>query len=133
MRPAARRHDSVTGTDIHVVLVPAAMGAPVPTPGPHPFTGLLQDSLAADVLINGLPAATVGSGARNMPPHLPVPPAGSFQRPPSNKGTVQSGSATVLFAGRGAARQGDPVVTCNDPVDQPTSAITSGSPDVLVG
>ena len=31
-----------------------------------------------------------------------------------------------------AARPGHPVAPCNDPVDAPTSAVTAGSPNVLV-
>jgi uncharacterized Zn-binding protein involved in type VI secretion len=53
--------------------------------------------------------------------------------PPRNQGTVQTGSATVLFGGRPAARAGDPVLTCNDPVDLPVGRITTGSPSVFVG
>lgn len=132
MPPAARQGDSVVGTDTHVVMVPAPPGAAVPTPGPHPFAGSLVEGLVTDVLIAGRPAATVGSVARCLPPHVPVPPTGPFQRPPSNRGTVQAGSATVLIAGQPAARLGDPVVTCNDPVDLPTSQITSGEPSVVI-
>ena len=133
MPPAARQNDTVTGTDVHVVMVPAPPGAPVPTPGPHPFHGPLVEQLSADVLVGGRPAATVGSVARNVPPHLPIPPAGTFQRPPTNRGAVQLGSTTVLVNGSGAARLGDPVVTCNDPADAPTSSVSSGDPTVLIG
>lgn len=128
---AARRNDPVTGTDVHILLVPTP-GGPVPTPTPLPFTGTLTTGLSADVLINGLPAATQGSVAQNSPPHLAPPPA-TFSKPPSNQGLVLIGSATVLVNGKPLARLGDPVATCNDPVDAPTSAVTGGSPDVLVG
>ncbi len=130
-QPAARQNDPVTGTDVHILLVPTP-GGPVPTPTPLPFTGTLTSGLAADVLINGLPAATQGSVAQNSPPHLAPPPA-TFSRPPANRGQVLSGSPTVLAGGRPLARVGDPVATCNDPVDAPTSAVAGGSPDVLVG
>lgn len=133
MPPAARQNDTVTGTDTHIVMVPAAGGAPVPTRGPHPFNGPLLEQLSTDVLIGGRPAATVGSVAHNLPPHVPIPPTGPFQRPPSNRGAVQLGSTTVLINGAGAARLGDPVVSCNDPVDAPTSSVTSGDPTVLIG
>jgi uncharacterized Zn-binding protein involved in type VI secretion len=129
---AARQNDPVSGSDIHVVLVPSP-GGPVPTPLPHPFSGTLVESLSRDVLINGLPAATVGSVARNQPPHLPTPPGTSFSRPPTNRGTVQLGSLTVQINGKQAARVGDPVLTCNDPVDAPTGSIMSGSMDVDIG
>ena len=129
---AARQTDPVTGSDIHIVLVPSP-GGPVPTPLPHPFSGTLVESLSPDVLINGLPAATVGSVARNLPPHLPTPPGTSFSKPPTNRGTVQLGSLTVLINGKQAARVADPVLTCNDPVDAPTGSIMSGSLDVDIG
>ena len=131
-QPAARQNDPVMGTDVHIVMVPSA-GGPVPTPLPHVFSGRLQGALSVDVLIDGLPAAVVGSVAVNMPPHLPTPPGTAFQAPPRNQGSVQVGSATVLINGKGAARVGDPVLTCNDPIDQPVGTITAGSPTVIVG
>jgi len=132
MPPAARRTDPVLATDTHIVAVPSVTGT-VPTPLPHPFSRTLQTDVSSDVLINNLGAATVGSVAVNQPPHLPTPPGTSFIRPPSNRGTVQTGSATVLINGRAAARMGDPVRTCNDPVDLPVGSITAGSPDVQIG
>jgi uncharacterized Zn-binding protein involved in type VI secretion len=33
------------------------------------------------------------------------------------------GSATVLINDKGAARAGDPVMTCNDPADAPNGTI----------
>ena len=119
--PAARQNDPVTGTDIHILMVPSP-GGPVPTPTPLPFAGTLVSGLSSDVLINGLPAATVDSVARNAPPHLAPPPA-TFQKPPTDSGTVLAGSTTVLVNGKGLARVGDQVQTCNDPADAPTSAI----------
>jgi PAAR motif-containing protein len=130
-QPAARQGDPVTGTDVHILLVPSP-GGPVPTPTPLPFSGKLTSGLSTDVLINGLPAATVNSIAQNLPPHLPPPPA-SFSKPPTNMGRVLVGSTMVLVNGKGLARLGDQVQTCNDPVDAPTSAITGGSTNVLVG
>jgi uncharacterized Zn-binding protein involved in type VI secretion len=132
MPPAARRTDPVVATDTHVVAVPSPTGT-VPTPLPHPFAGTFQGDVSTDVLVNGLGAATVGSVAVNQPPHVPTPPGTSFLRPPTNRGTVQSGSATVLVNGRPAARLGDPVRTCNDPVDLPVGSISGGSPDVQIG
>lgn len=131
-QPAARQQDGVTGVDTHVVLVPSP-GGPVPTPLPHPFAGPLLEKMSGDVLIDARPAATVGSIVQNQPPHLPTPPGTSFQLPPRNRGVVQNGSATVLINGKPAARLGDRVVTCNDPVDQPVGTIVGGSPRVLIG
>jgi uncharacterized Zn-binding protein involved in type VI secretion len=128
--PAARLNDPVTGTDVHILLVPTPAGS-VPTPTPMPFTGQLRTGLSADVLVNGRPVATTGSVALNLPPHLPA--AGPFSKAPGNQGRVVTGSVRVLVNGKGVARVGDPVLTCNDPVDLPNGAISAGSADVLVG
>jgi uncharacterized Zn-binding protein involved in type VI secretion len=130
-QPAARQSDPVTGQDVHIVLTPSP-GGPVPTPTPLPFAGRLVAGLSTDVLVNGLPVAVAGSTAQNVPPHLP-PPGTSFSRPPTNTGRVVTGSPTVLVNGKPLARVGDPVLTCNDPVDLPAGTIAGGSPDVLVG
>jgi uncharacterized Zn-binding protein involved in type VI secretion len=130
-QPAARQNDPVTGSDVHILLVPSP-GGPVPTPTPLPFSGTLVSGLSTDVLVNNLPAAVAGSTAQNMPPHLP-PPGTSFSKPPTNQGRVVTGSPTVLVNGKQFARVGDPVLTCNDPADLPAGTITAGSTDVLVG
>src|SRR6266702_2372174 len=121
-QPAAKDGDQVIGTDTHIVMVPAGPSL-VPTPLPHPFTGRLTSALASSVTIDGKAAALVGSTADHTSGHVPTPPGTSFQRPPSNKGTVQRGSATVLVEGKGLARTGDTVATCNDPADAPVSSI----------
>jgi uncharacterized Zn-binding protein involved in type VI secretion len=123
-QPAAKQGDRVTATDIHIVLVPSASGA-VPTLLPHQFSGALTGGLSRDVRIMGRPAATVGSTADNLPVHFPTPPGASFQKPPSNKGTILLGSPTVRINGRMAARSGDPVMTCNDPVDLPAGTVVA--------
>jgi uncharacterized Zn-binding protein involved in type VI secretion len=123
-QPAAKQGDRITGTDIHIVLVPSAAG-PVPTPLPHPFTGILAGGLSTNVKIMGAPAATVNSTANNTPPHLPMPPGTSFQKPPSNQATIAMGSATVKIGGQPAARSGDTAMTCNDPVDAPTGTVVA--------
>jgi uncharacterized Zn-binding protein involved in type VI secretion len=43
--------------------------------------------------------------------------------PPSNRGTVLLGSFTVKIGGKFAARNGDPVTTCNDPADLPVGQL----------
>jgi uncharacterized Zn-binding protein involved in type VI secretion len=131
-QPAARQDDQVVGVDIHVVLVPSPSGT-TPTPLPHRFSGKLTGRLSRDVRIDGRRAAMVDSVAPNDPPHTPTPPGTSFQRPPSNRGTVSKGSGSVLIDGRRAARLGDPVRTCNDPTDRDAAAITTGSTKVLIG
>jgi uncharacterized Zn-binding protein involved in type VI secretion len=80
----------------------------------------------------GKPAATVGSTADNVPPHLPTPPGTAFQTPPANRGTVQAGSPTVHINSKPAARNGDTVMTCNDPADAPVGKIVAVG-TVLVG
>jgi uncharacterized Zn-binding protein involved in type VI secretion len=123
--PAAKQGDQIVATDIHIVLVPAPPGPPVPTPLPHPFTGIIQESLSADVKIMGMPAATVFSVADNTPPHLPTPPGTAFVKPPTNKGTIIKGSATVFINKKPAARNGDIALTCNDPVDLPVGTVVA--------
>ena len=133
-QPAARRTDRVTGSDTHVVMVPAAAGAPVPTPLPgHVFSGPIVSDTSSDVRIEGLPAATKGSVVRNIPPHVPVPPGTAFQRPLSNRGTVSAGSTSVTINGKPAARQGDSVRTCNDPTDVDAGKVVSGARTVTIG
>jgi uncharacterized Zn-binding protein involved in type VI secretion len=114
----------VVAVDVHVVLVPSP-GGPVPTPLPHAFSGPLADGLSPNVRIMGRHAATAGSTARNAPAHLPTPPGTTFQVPPSNRGTVITGSATVRINGRMAARHGDTAVTCGDPVPLPGGTVVA--------
>lgn len=120
-KPAAKQGDKIVGTDIHILMIPAAAGAPVPTPTPMPFNGTLTTGLSTDVFIEGKPAAMVQSGGINMPPHIPA--GGPFQKPPSNQGKIMIGSTGVFINGKPAARQGDTAITCNDPVDAPTGTV----------
>jgi uncharacterized Zn-binding protein involved in type VI secretion len=131
-QPAAKQGDEVTAVDTHVVMVPSPPGSPVPTPLPHEFSGMLSGGLSANVNVMGKPAATVGSTADNVPPHLPTPPGTAFQTPPANRGTVQAGSPTVHINSKPAARNGDTVMTCNDPADAPVGKIVAVG-TVLVG
>jgi len=126
-QPAAKQGDRVTAIDTHVVLTPQG-----PATFPHPFVGMLSGGLSTDVKISGAPAATVGSTADNTPPHLPTTPGTGFQRPPSNKGTVQAGSPTVMINGKPAARNGDKAFTCNDPADLPDGTVVATG-TVLIG
>jgi uncharacterized Zn-binding protein involved in type VI secretion len=131
-QPAAKQGDQIVATDTHIVLVPSPPGQPVPTPLPHPFTGILDGSLSSNVKVMGRAAATVGSTATNTPPHVPTPPGVSFQTPPANKGTVTTGSGTVNINGNGVARNGDTANTCNDPKDLPVGTVVAAG-TVLVG
>ncbi|MDX2161453.1 MAG: PAAR domain-containing protein [bacterium] len=129
--PAAKMGDKVIGMDTHIIMIPAPPGPPVPTPLPHPFNGTLMQNLSTNVMIEKKPAATVGSIALNVPPHIPQ--GGPFQIPPTNQGNVIIGSATVLINGKPAARNGDTVMTCNDPAPAPTSKILVPTGTVLIG
>jgi uncharacterized Zn-binding protein involved in type VI secretion len=130
-QPAAKQGDQVVATDTHIVMVPSP-GGPVPTPLPHPFVGILNENLSNNVKIMGMPAVTVDSIANNTPPHIPTPPGTAFQKPPSNKGKVVMGSGTVKINGKLVARNGDTVMTCNDPVDAPVGKIIAVG-TVMVG
>src|SRR5262249_11798469 len=131
-QPAAKAGDRIVAMDTHVVLVPSPPGSPVPTPLPHPFAGVLDGNLSPTVSIMGAKAATVASTATNTPAHAPTPPGVSFQRPPANRGTVQTGSVTVKIGGQGVARNGDTAITCNDPADLPVGTVVAAG-TVLVG
>lgn len=128
-QPAAKQGDQVVATDIHIVMVPVGSGT-VPVPLPHPFTGIIDGGLSNDVKIMGKPAATVDSTATNTPSH--VPNGQSFQKLPSNKGTIKLGSATVKINGKMAARNGDTAITCNDPSDLPVGKVIAAG-TVLIG
>jgi uncharacterized Zn-binding protein involved in type VI secretion len=125
--PAAKQNDRIVAIDTHLVQPP---GLVPPVPTPCPFSGPITGGVSANVLIQGLPAATIGSSAINTPPHLPV--GGTFVNPPTNQGEVISGSATVLINGKPAARQGDRAQTCNDPVPMPVGTVVAIS-TVLIG
>ena len=120
-QPAAKQGDHVTAMDIHIVMIPAAAGAPVPTPLPHPFMGMIDGSLSTNVNIMGMPAATLGSTATNMPPHIPQ--GGPFQIPPTNRAQIITGSPTVMINHKPAARANDTALTCNDPTDLPNGTV----------
>ena len=130
-QPAAKQGDQIVATDTHIVLVPSPSGS-VPTPLPHPFSGILDGNLSSDVKIEGRPAATVDSTATNTPPHIPTPPGVSFANPPKNQGKIILGSTTVKINGKAAARAGDTAQTCNDPADMPVGTVVATS-TVMIG
>jgi uncharacterized Zn-binding protein involved in type VI secretion len=123
-QPAAKQGDQIVATDTHIVMIPSP-GGPVPTPLPSPFTGMIDGGLSNNVNIEGKPAAVEGSTATNQPSHIPA--GGPFQTPPSNKATIQMGSATVNINGKPAARNGDTATTCNDPADLPGGTVIAVS------
>lgn len=129
-QPAAKQGDKVIGVDTHIIMIPAPPGPPVPTPLPHPFSGTLLQGLSTNVMIQGMPAATVNSIAINMPPHIPQ--GGPFQKPPMNQGKIMMGSSTVMINNKPAARTGDTAMTCNDPADMPVGKVVAVS-TVMIG
>ena len=106
--PAAKQGDQIVGVDIHIIMIPSPAG-PIPTPLPHPFSGIIDGGLSSSVNIMGMPAATVDSTASNMPPHIPQ--GGPFQKPPTNKAQIIIGSPTVMIgnggSGGGSGSAGD--------------------------
>jgi uncharacterized Zn-binding protein involved in type VI secretion len=126
-QPAAKQGDKITAVDTHLIQPP---GTSPPVPTPLPFSGIIDGSLSANVNLQNMPAATVGSTATNTPPHIPI--GGTFVKPPSNKGTIINGSSTVLINNQPAARAGDTALTCNDPVDAPVGTVVAVG-TVLIG
>lgn len=126
-QPAAKQGDQITATDMHLIQPP---GPTAPVMVPHPFAGIIDNGLSSNVKIDGRLAATVGSTATNTPPHVPI--GGSFVKPPMNQGRIVQGSATVMINGKPAARNADPAITCNDPVDQPVGTVIAVG-TVIVG
>jgi uncharacterized Zn-binding protein involved in type VI secretion len=126
-QPAAKQGDKIVAIDTHIVQPP---GPVPPVPGPYPFNGIISGSLSTNVMIQGMPAATLGSTAINTPIHIPV--GGMFVKLPSNQGTITMGSTTVLINNKPAARAGDTAITCNDPVDLPVGQVVAVS-TVFIG
>ncbi|HTJ28511.1 MAG TPA: PAAR domain-containing protein [Candidatus Limnocylindria bacterium] len=125
-QPAAKMGDQVVGADTHLVQPP---GPTPPVPVPLPFAGTINGGLSSNVFINGMPAATLGSTATNLPPH--IPPGGTFVNPPTNQATIISGSPIVMINGKPAARAGDTAITCNDPAPLPVGTVVAVS-NVLI-
>ncbi|MBV9407677.1 MAG: PAAR domain-containing protein [Candidatus Eremiobacteraeota bacterium] len=126
-QPAAKLGDQIMAVDTHIIQPPGPVS---PVPVPLPFVGFIDGECSSNVFINGLPAATLGSTATNVPPH--IPPAGAFVNPPTNKATIISGSATVMINNKPAARAGDTALTCNDPAPLPVGTVVAVS-TVLIG
>ena len=129
-QPAAKQNDQIVGVDTHIVMIPAPPGPPVPTPLPHPFSGIIDGGLSGDVFIGGMAAAVQGSTASNTPSHIPQ--GGPFQSPPSNKGEITMSSSSVFINGSPAARMGDTATTCNDPADAPVGTVIAAG-TVFIG
>lgn len=80
--------------------------------------GTIIGSASADVIINGQPAAIVGSVDA---PHAPY----GRKHPPHHAATIVDGSSTVIVNGKPLARVGSKL-SCGH-------TIAGGSPDVDIG
>jgi uncharacterized Zn-binding protein involved in type VI secretion len=85
---------------------------------PDTSDGAITSATESTVLINGQPAAVVGSMNRDHAPY-------GKQHRPHVPNPIVSGSSTVFFGGKAAARAGDPF--------QCGHKVASGSPDVDIG
>lgn len=113
--PAAKEGDLIIAVDIHQL-------PPTAPPVVLPFSAALSGGLSTNVTIMGRKAAVIGSEARGGHPQ---PVLATLQRPPSNTGSIVTGSSTVFINGKGAARHGDTAITCNDPFDLPVGQVTA--------
>lgn len=145
MTQAAKFFDPVLGIDIHMVVIPPS---PAPVPMPHPFIGMVFDPIGAaigaaigfvlggggPVLINSLPVGNTGTQVIAIP-HFPMGASFHACDIPGNEGVIVTGSKTVTMAGASTGRLGSLVMSCNFPINLPTSlclAIPMGAP-VIVG
>ena len=120
--PAAKQGDRIVALDKHLIQPPGPVS---PVMVPHPFNGILDSGLSPDVTIAGMPAATVGSGATNTPPHIPI--GGTFVTPPSNRATIDRGSSSVTINGKAAARAGDKASSCDDTGASSATVVAAGT------
>lgn len=125
--PAAVLGDQIIGIcPLHLLIGP--LGVPVPAP-PLPFAAPITTGVVATVLICGKPAAVVGSGGMNVPPHVGLHPSDPFLAPPLQQGAVAVGSTTVLIGGAPAATAASTCTICAGPAQTlAASAVT-----VLIG
>ena len=108
--------------------IPGPVGNPMPAP-PMPFSAPLTLGLATKVLIAGKPAAVVGANGLNVPPHVGLHASDPFMVPPMQKGTVMSGSTTVLIEGKPAATASSQCMMC---LGLPATLLATAS-TVLIG
>jgi uncharacterized Zn-binding protein involved in type VI secretion len=108
--PAIVMGDRITGICPNH-LIPAALGAPAPSP-PLPFSAPLTIGTVPTVMIGGKPAAVMGSSGMNVPPHVGLHPADPFFAPPMQMGRIVAGSPTVLIGGTPAASVSSTCTCC---------------------
>lgn len=111
MSGAARLGDHVQG------VTSGEHSGHVPPHTPMQFTGEISGGCASDVLINGLPAATLGSSTTERDACCGA-----------SQGAVAAGSTTVFINGKPAARAGDALSAHSG-----TGTVTGGSGNVLIG
>jgi len=119
--------DRLTGLcTIHTIPNPTS-GLPQPAP-PLPFSAPLTVGLSTTVLIHGKSAAVQGAFGMNSPPHIGLHASDPFMTPVMQKGTVMSGSPSVLVEGKPAATGQSTCTGCGGSAQaMPTTM------DVLIG
>ncbi len=120
--PAAVMGDMITGACPQHVL-------PAPSAAPLPFSAPLRQGLATTVLIGGRAGAVVGSSGVCTPPHVGLAPADPFFTPTLQVGRVVSGSATVFFEGKPAAKTASSATCCV----VPATPLVGSAVNVLIG
>ena len=124
---AAVAGDKITGICAgHLTIGPA--GAAIPAP-PMPFSAPLTTGLASSVMIGGKPAAMAGSGGTALPPHVGLHASDPYFTPTTQKGTVLSGSTTVLVEGQPLANMSSSCTMCM----APAVSLLATAATVLVG
>lgn len=111
MPSAARLGDAVTGTTA------GEHTGHVPPHSPEAFSGEISGGCSNDVLINGIPAAVVGSTTTERDSCCG-----------NSQGVIATGSGTVFVNGKPAARIGDALAPHSG-----TGQISAGSGDVSIG
>jgi uncharacterized Zn-binding protein involved in type VI secretion len=106
--------DQVQATcSIHMIPNPAT-GAPQPSP-PLRFAAPLMTGLSTTVTIGGKPAAVLGSGGMNTPPHIGLHPSDPFFAPPTEQAQIMTGSVSVFIEGKPAATTESQATCCGIP------------------
>ena len=109
---------------LHFIPNPAS-GVPQPGP-PMPFSAPLVVGLVPTVQIGGKPVAVIGSNGLNTPPHVGLHPTGDpFFLPPSQQGTVVTGSLTVVAGGQPMATTSSQVTMCGSVPGTPVSTVAN--------
>ena len=112
MAEAARLNDSVQG-----ITAGEHSGHIDPHHGPETFTGNISGGCSADVFINGIAAATIGSVTTEYDSCCG-----------RSNGSIGAGSGSVFINGKKAARNGDALNAHSG-----TGTVVSGSSDVFIG